>query len=64
MHKICKTYISTLRVCIYTNTISQYKSHQRTGWHEDERTAYGNYCFNRKTKDQTEQDMELALTQK
>ena len=29
--------------------------------HTDERTIYGNYCFNRKPKDKTAMDMENAL---
>lgn len=60
MHKIRKTYISTL---IDSENININYIREQVG-HEDERTTYGNYCFNRKSKDRTEQDMELALVQK
>ena len=29
--------------------------------HSDERTTYGNYCFNRLTEEQTEEKIENAL---
>ena len=57
MHKIRKTYISTL---IYNENININYIRQQVG-HADERTTYGNYCFNRKTKDLTENEMEKSL---
>lgn len=60
MHKIRKTYISTLIDC---ENININYIREQVG-HEDERTTYGNYCFNRKSKDRTEHDMELALVHK
>lgn len=60
MYQIRKTYISTLIDCekININYIRE-----QVGY-EDEHTTYGNYCFNRKSKDRTEHDMELALVHK
>lgn len=60
MHKIRKTYISTLIDC---ENININYIREQVG-HEDERTTYGNYCFNRKSKDRTEYDMEQALVHK
>lgn len=58
MHKIRKTYISTL---IDSENININYIREQVG-HADERTTYGNYCFNRKTKDLTESEMEKALS--
>ncbi len=60
MHKIRKTYISTL---IDNENININYIREQVG-HADERTTYGNYCFNRKSKDRTEYDMEQALVKK
>jgi integrase len=60
MHKIRKTYISTL---IDNENININYIREQVG-HADERTTYGNYCFNRKSKDLTEYDMEQALVRK
>lgn len=57
MHKIRKTYISTL---IDNENININYIRQQVG-HADERTTYGNYCFNRKSKDMTETEMEKSL---
>lgn len=57
MHKIRKTYISTL---IDNENININYIRQQVG-HADERTTYGNYCYNRKPKDMTENEMEKAL---
>lgn len=57
MHKIRKTYISTL---IDAEDININYIREQVG-HADERTTYGNYCFNRKSKDLTAQSMERAL---
>lgn len=57
MHKIRKTYISTL---IDNQNININYIRQQVG-HTDERTTYGNYCFNRKPKDLTQQEMEKSL---
>ena len=57
MHKIRKTYISTL---IDNENININYIRQMVG-HADERTTYSNYCFNRKPKDMTENEMEKAL---
>ena len=57
MHKIRKTYISTL---IDSEEININYIREQVG-HADERTTYGNYCFNRKSKDLTAQSMEKAL---
>ena len=55
-HKIRKTYISTLIDSgLNINAIRQLAGH------EDERTTYNNYCFNRLTDAQTEQLLENAL---
>lgn len=58
MHKIRKTYISTLidsKEDININFIREQVGHT------DERTTYGNYCYNRKSSVQTAQAMESAL---
>lgn len=57
MHKIRKTYISTL---IDNEDININFIREQVG-HTDERTTYGNYCFNRKSAIQTAQAMEKAL---
>lgn len=57
MHKIRKTYISTL---IDSEEININYIREQVG-HADERTTYGNYCFNRKSKSLTAQSMEKAL---
>ena len=57
MHKIRKTYISTL---IDAEDININYIREQVG-HADERTTYGNYCFNRKPKSLTAQSMEKAL---
>ncbi len=57
MHKIRKTYISTL---IDNDNININYIREQVG-HEDERTTYRSYCFNRKSKDLTEAEMEKAL---
>lgn len=55
-HKVRKTYISTLiDAGININEI------RKQVGHEDERTTYKNYCFNRQTKEDNEQNMEMAL---
>lgn len=56
MHKIRKTYISTL----IDGGLNINEVRKQAG-HEDERTTYGNYCFNRLTDTQTEKLLELAL---
>lgn len=58
MHKIRKTYISTL---IDSDNININYIREQVG-HEDERTTYRSYCFNRKSNDLTEIEMEKALT--
>ena len=56
MHKIRKTYISSLLdVGININEI------RKQVGHEDERTTLHNYCFNRSTDEQTEAALEKAL---
>lgn len=57
MHKIRKTYVSTLIDCDNIN-INYIRA--QVG-HADERTTYGNYVFNRKSEDLTEHEMEKAL---
>lgn len=57
MHKIRKTYISTL---IDNENININYIREQVG-HADERTTYNNYCFNRKPKDLTELEMEKSL---
>lgn len=58
-HKIRKTYISTL-----IDSGLNIDEIRRTVGHADERTTYGNYCFNRKTQKQTEDIIEYALASK
>lgn len=56
-HKIRKTYISKLiDLGISINTIREFAGHV------DEKTTYHSYCFDRKTKDQTYQELEKELT--
>lgn len=57
MHKIRKTYISTL----IDGGLNINEVRKQAG-HEDERTTYGNYCFNRLTDTQTENLMEKVLS--
>lgn len=56
MHKIRKTYISTL----IDNKVSIDTIMETVG-HKDKRTTYGNYCFSRYSKKQTEDILEKAL---
>ena len=56
VHKIRKTYISTL----IDNSININKIRETVG-HEDERTTLGNYTFNRLSDNETEQAFENAL---
>jgi len=56
MHKIRKTYISTL-----IDSGLNINEIRKLAGHEDERTTYGNYCFNRMTVSQTETLLEKAL---
>lgn len=55
-HKIRKSYISSL----IDGGININEVRKQAG-HEDERTTYKNYCFNRKTRVENEEDMEKAL---
>ena len=55
-HKIRKTYISTL-----IDSGLNIDQIRRMAGHSDERTTYGNYCFNRLTEEQTEEKIENAL---
>lgn len=58
-HKIRKTYISTL---IDANiNIDEIR---RFAGHSDERTTFGNYCFNRETSQETKNKIETALNNK
>jgi len=57
MHKIRKTYISAL---IDNEDININFIREQVG-HTDERTTYGNYCYNRKSSIQTAQAVEKAL---
>ncbi|MCD8131933.1 MAG: site-specific integrase [Lachnospiraceae bacterium] len=57
MHKIRKTYISTL---IDSDEININYIREQVG-HADARTTYGSYCYNRKSKNLTAQEMEKAL---
>jgi len=56
MHKIRKTYISTL----IDARVNINELRKQVG-HEDEKTTYRNYCFNRLTDLQTEEQFENAL---
>lgn len=58
MHKIRKTYISTL---VDSNLININTIREMVG-HEDERTTLNNYTFNRKSDEQTQKNMEAALS--
>ena len=55
-HKIRKTYISTL-----IDSGLNIDQIRRMAGHSDERTTYGNYCYNRLTDVQTEEIIENAL---
>lgn len=56
-HKVRKTWISTLiDAGVNINTIRELAGH------EDERTTYNNYCFDRKTDEQRKAQLEKALT--
>jgi integrase len=55
-HKIRKTYISTL-----IDSGLNIDAIRRFAGHSDERTTYGNYCYNRLTNRQTEEVIEEAL---
>lgn len=57
LHKIRKTYISTL---IDNENININYIRTQVG-HSDERTTYSNYCFNRTPKDLTQEEMEKSL---
>lgn len=57
MHKIRKTYISTL---VDSNLININTVREMVG-HEDERTTLRNYTFNRKSDMQTQENIEKAL---
>ena len=58
-HKIRKTYISTLiDDGINIDTI------RRLAGHEDERTTYGSYCYDRHSSKQIEAQLENALCMK
>lgn len=58
-HKIRKTYISTL-----IDSGLNIDQIRRMAGHSDERTTYGNYCYNRLTDIQTETKIEEALNVK
>lgn len=58
-HKIRKTYISTL-----IDSGLNIDAIRRFAGHSDERTTYGNYCYNRLTDKQTEETVEEALNSK
>lgn len=58
-HKIRKTYISTLiDDGLNIDTI------RRLAGHEDERTTYGSYCYDRHSSEQIEEQLENALCTK
>lgn len=56
LHKIRKTYISSL-----IDSGLNIDEVRRQAGHADERTTYGNYCFNRFTSSETESIIEGAL---
>jgi len=58
MHKIRKTYISTL---IDSGEINIDRIRELAG-HEDERTTFHNYCYNRETDARTHENIERALS--
>lgn len=58
LHKIRKTYISSL-----IDAGVNIDEIRRLVGHADERTTYGNYCFNRLTKKETRDVIERALWQ-
>lgn len=55
-HKIRKTYISTL-----IDAGVNIDEVRRFAGHSDERTTFGNYCFNRETSEETKKKLENAL---
>lgn len=55
-HKVRKSYISTL----IDSGLNINEIRKQAG-HEDERTTYGNYCYNRLSNTQTESILEKAL---
>lgn len=57
IHKIRKTYISTL-----IDSGLNINEIRKLAGHEDERTTYQNYCFNRMTNKETENLLEKALS--
>lgn len=58
-HKIRKTYISALiDDGVNIDTI------RRLAEHEDERTTYGSYCYDRCSNEQVEEQLENALCMK
>lgn len=57
IHKVRKTYISTL-----IDSGLNINEVRKIAGHENERTTYGNYCFNRMTSNQTENLIEKALS--
>lgn len=59
MHKIRKTFISTL----IDGGVNINEVRKQVG-HADERTTYGNYCFNRFTEEETCNQIEQALSGK
>ncbi len=56
-HKIRKTYISTL-----IDSGLNIDEIRRMVGHSDERTTYGNYCYNRLTNKETEETIEKAFS--
>lgn len=56
MHKIRKTYISTL-----IDSGLNIDEIRRLAGHADERTTYANYCFNTKTPEETRNRIETSL---
>lgn len=59
IHKIRKTYISTL-----IESQLSIEEVRRIAGHADERVTYGNYCFNLRTKKETRDLINKALSQK
>lgn len=55
-HKMRKTYISTL----IDNSVNINTIRKQVG-HENEKTTYKNYCFDRKGEEQIENQLEIAL---
>ena len=56
-NKSRKTYISTL----IDNGLNINFVREQVG-HKDERTTYGNYCFNRSTREETKETLKKALS--